>query len=111
MTTSQNHFEMRFGVAFARFEGNLINATVQSKREVEAAHTLLSEAALLFDESHALTYALVMALAHTPRKEFSHQEIDGLCQLAYELLNKLAKANDIFRETRQKLVDAKQSAQ
>jgi hypothetical protein len=88
-----------------------MNATLQSKREVEAAHTLLSEATLLFDESHALSYAFVMALAHTPRKEFSQQEIDGLCQLAYELLNKLTKANDIFREARQKLVDTKLSAQ
>src|SRR5262245_56814540 len=92
---------MRFGVAFARFEANFMNATVQSKREVGEAHALLSEVTLLFDESHALSYALVMALAHTPRKEFSQQEIDGLCQLAYELLNKLAKANNIFRETRQ----------
>ena len=77
-----------------------MDATVQSKREVGEARALFSEATLLFDESLALTYALVMALAHTPRKEFSQQEIDGLCQLAYELLNKLAKANAIFREAR-----------
>jgi hypothetical protein len=82
-----------------------MNATVQIKREVEVALTLLSEATLLFDESQALTYALVMALAHTPRKELSQEEIDGLCQLAYELLNKLNKTNDIFQETRQKLID------
>jgi hypothetical protein len=36
----------------------------------------------------------------------SQQEIDGLCQLAYELLNKLTKTNGIFQETRQKLLDA-----
>jgi len=83
-----------------------MNATVQIKREVEAALNLLSQATLLFDESHALTYALVMALANTPRKQLSQQEIDGLCQLAYELLNKLTKTNDIFQETRQKLIDA-----
>ena len=83
-----------------------MNATVQIKREVEGALNLLSEATLLFDESHALTYALVMALANTPRKQLSQQEIDGLCQLAYELLNKLTKTNDIFQETRQKLLDA-----
>jgi hypothetical protein len=88
-----------------------MNATLQSKREVDVAHAFLSEATLLFDESHALSYALVMALAHTPRKEFSQQEIDGLCQLAYELLNKFAKANDILRETRRKLLVAKLSAQ
>ena len=83
-----------------------MNATVQIKREVEAALNLLSEAILFFDESLALTYALVMALAHTPRNELSQEEIDGLCQLAYELLNKLNKTNDIFHETRQKLLDA-----
>ena len=82
-----------------------MNATVQIKREVEAALNLLSQATLLFDESLALTYALVMALAHTPRNELSQEEIDGLCQLAYELLNKLNKTNDIFQETRQKLLD------
>jgi hypothetical protein len=83
-----------------------MNATVQSKREFEVALNLLSEATLLFDESQALTYALVMALANTPRKQLSQQEIDGLCQLAYELLNKLTKTNGILQETRQKLLDA-----
>ena len=83
-----------------------MNATVQIKREVEAALNLLSEATLFFDESHALTYALVMALANTPRKQLSQQEIDGLCQLAYELLNKLTNTKGIFQETRQKLLDA-----
>jgi hypothetical protein len=83
-----------------------MNATVQIKREVEGALNLLSEATLLFDESQALTYALVMALARTPRKELLQQEIDGLCQLSYELLNKLNKTNDIFQETRRKLIDA-----
>jgi hypothetical protein len=83
-----------------------MNATVKSKREVEVAHTLLSEATLLFEESHALTYALVMALAHTPRKELSQEAIDGLCQLAYELLDKLNRTNNILQQTRQKLLDA-----
>jgi len=96
----------RFGAAFARFEINFMNAIAHSQREVEAAHSLLSKATLLFDESLALTYALVMALAHTPRNELSQEEIDGLCQLAYELLNKLNKTNDIFQETRRKLIDA-----
>ena len=82
-----------------------MNAIAHNPREVEAAHSLLFQATVLFDESLALTYALVMALAHTPRKELSQEEIDGLCQLAYELLNKLTKMNDIFQETRQKLLD------
>ena len=59
--------------------------------------------ATLLDESRALSYALVMVLAHTPRQELSSEEIDALCQLAYELLNKITKTHDIFQETRQKL--------
>jgi hypothetical protein len=47
-----------------------------------------------------------MALAQTPREELSREEIDGLCQLAYELLNKLTKTQEVFQETRQKLRDA-----
>jgi hypothetical protein len=106
LTTSQNHFETRFGVAFARFESNFMNTATQSKRGVEAARTLLSEATLLFDESHALSYAVVMALAQTPRNKLSRQEIDGLCQLAYELLNKLNRANNALKQTQQKLLEA-----
>ena len=48
----------------------------------------------------ALSYALVMTLAHTPRQKLSSEEIDALCQLAYELLNKITKTHDIFQETR-----------
>ena len=44
-----------------------------------------------------------MALAYTPREEFSREEIDGLCQLAYELLNKLTKTQEVFQEARQKV--------
>jgi hypothetical protein len=44
-----------------------------------------------------------MALAQTPREELSREEIDGLCQLSYELLNKLTKTQEAFQETRQKL--------
>jgi hypothetical protein len=82
-----------------------MKAIAHSQREAEAAHSLFSQATLLFDESLALTYVLVMALAHTPRNKLSQQEIDGLCQLAYELLNKLTRANDIFQETRRNLID------
>ena len=72
--------------------------------EVEEAHSLFSQTALLVDESRALSYALVMVLAHTPRKELSSEEIDALCQLAYELLNKITKTHDIFQEARHKLL-------
>ena len=65
--------------------------------EVEAAHSLLSQTAFLLDESRALSCALAMVLAHTPRHELSSEEIDALCQLAYELLNKITKTHDIFQ--------------
>ena len=71
--------------------------------EVEGAHSLLSQTAFLLDESRALSYALAMVLAHAPRQELSSEEIDALCQLAYELLNKITKTHDIFEETRHKL--------
>jgi microcompartment protein CcmL/EutN len=83
-----------------------MNNNARSQREVNAAHSLLSQATLLLDESRALSYAVVMALAHTPREELSREEIDGLCQLAYELLNRLTKTHEVFQETRQKLLDA-----
>ena len=64
---------------------------------------LLSQATLLLDESRALSYALVMALAQTPRAELSREEIDGLYQLAYELVNKLTKTHEVFQEAQQNL--------
>ena len=76
-----------------------------SQREVEAVRSLLSQTALLLDEARAFSYALAMALARTPRQNLSEEEIDGLCQLAYEVLNKLGKTNEVFQETRQKLLD------
>ena len=63
-----------------------------------SAHGLLSRAIALVRESHALSYALVMALASTPRERFSHKEIDALCQVAYELQEKLTKALETFQE-------------
>ena len=73
--------------------------------EVEVAHSLLSQTASLLDESRALSCALAMVLAHTPRQELSSEEIDALCQLAYELLNRITKTHDIFQETRHQLLD------
>ena len=63
-----------------------------------SARGVLSQAIALVGESHALSYALVMALASTPRERFSHKEIDALCQVAYELQEKLAKALEMFQE-------------
>ena len=63
-----------------------------------SARDLLSQAIALVGESHALSYALVMALASTPRERLSHVEIDALCQVAYELQEKLTKALEMFQE-------------
>ena len=63
-----------------------------------SARGLLSQAIALVGESHALSYALVMALASPPRERFSHKEIDALCQVAYELQEKLTKALEMFQE-------------
>src|SRR6266487_5048108 len=78
-----------------------MNNNAHSQREVNEAHSL-SQATTLLDESRALSYAVVMALAQTPREELSRDDIDGLCQLAYELLNKLTKTQEVFQEARQK---------
>ena len=82
-----------------------MNNNAHSQREVNEAHSLLSQAATLLDESRALSYAVVMALAQTPREELSREEIDALCQLAYELLNKLTKTQEVFQEARLKSCD------
>ena len=84
-----------------------MNNNAHSQREDNAAHSLLSQAATLLEESRALSYALVMALAQTPREELSSEEIDALCQLAYELQNKITKTHEVFQEARQKLGDTK----
>jgi hypothetical protein len=64
--------------------------------EVEAVRQLLSNAASLVGECHALSYALVMALASTPSEALSRQEIDALCQVAYELHEKLTEAGRLI---------------
>ena len=63
-----------------------------------SARGLLFQAIALVGESHALSYALVMALASTSHEEFSREEIDALCQVAYELQKKLTKALEMFQE-------------
>jgi hypothetical protein len=80
-----------------------MNNNANSEREINEAHSLLSQGITLLDESRALSYAVVMALAQTPREELSREEIDGLCQLAYELQKKLTKTQEVFQEARQKL--------
>ena len=66
--------------------------TKRRHKGARSARSLLSQAVALVGESHALSYALAMALAATPRERFSRKEIDALCQVAYELQQKLTKA-------------------
>ena len=73
--------------------------TKRRHKGAKSARALLSQAIPLVGESHALSYALVMALAATPRERFSRKEIDALCQVAYELQEKLTKALEMFQET------------
>src|SRR5215471_6153505 len=73
-----------------------MNNNAHSQPEDNEADSLLSQAATLLDESRALSYAVVMALAQTPREELSREEIDALCQLAYELQNKITKTLRLF---------------
>jgi hypothetical protein len=72
--------------------------TKRRHKGARSARSLLSQAVALVGESHALSYALVMALAATPRERLSHREIDALCQVAYELQEKLKKALEMFQE-------------
>jgi hypothetical protein len=66
--------------------------------EVEAVRRLLLNAASLAGDSHALSYALVMALASTSAEALSRKEIDALCQVTYELHNKLTEAVRLFQD-------------
>jgi hypothetical protein len=76
-------------------------ATMTKRRHKGAgsARDHLSQAIRLVGESQALSYALVMALASTPHERFSRKEIDALCEVAYELPEKLTKAlRDVSRD-------------
>jgi hypothetical protein len=63
----------------------------------EPTRRVLAQAVALVDEAHALSYALVRVLASSPRDELSREDLDALCQLAYELLNKLTKAQKFLQ--------------
>jgi hypothetical protein len=72
--------------------------TGRNHEGAEAKRRLLAQAVALVDEARALSYALIRVLASTPREELSREDIDALCQLAYELLNKLTQALESFQE-------------
>jgi hypothetical protein len=72
--------------------------TGRSHEEAEATRRLLAQAVPLVDEARALSYALLRVLASTPREQLSRDDIDALCQLAYEVLNKLTQSVELFQE-------------
>jgi hypothetical protein len=72
--------------------------TGRNHEEAEARRRLLAQAVALVDEARALSYALNRVLASTPREELSRDDIDALCQLTYELLNKLTQALELFQQ-------------
>ena len=72
--------------------------TGRSHEEAEARRRLLAQAVALVDEARALSYALNRVLASTPREQLSRDDIDALCQLTYELLNKLTHALELFKQ-------------
>jgi hypothetical protein len=66
--------------------------------EIEAVRRLVARLQPLVSEAHALCYAVVMALASTQHDKLTRREIDALCQVAYELLEKLDKAVECLEE-------------
>ena len=58
----------------------------------------LSQVVPLVEESRALSFALTMTLAATPAREFGGEQVDALCQLAYELQRKLTNAVDLLHD-------------
>jgi hypothetical protein len=70
----------------------------RNHEEAEGKRRLLAQAVALVDEARALSYALNRVLASTPREELSRDDIDALCQLTYELLNKLTEALELFQQ-------------
>ena len=72
--------------------------TGESHEEADPKRRLLAQAVTIVDEARALSYALNRVLASTPREELSHDDIDALCQLTYELLNKLTHALELFQQ-------------
>jgi hypothetical protein len=71
---------------------------MNGRNHEEAKRRLLAQAVALVDEARALSYALNRVLASTPREELSRDDIDALCQLTYELLNKLTQAIELFQQ-------------
>jgi hypothetical protein len=70
----------------------------QSRDKVEATSRVLSQIVDSVAGSQALSHALVLVLASTPREALSREEIDALCQVAYELQERLAEGVELLRE-------------
>jgi hypothetical protein len=71
--------------------------TGQSRDKLEASR-VLSQIVDSVAESQALSFVLAMVLASTPREALSREEMDALCQMAYELQERLAGAVELLGE-------------
>ena len=65
-------------------------------QKIEATCHILADAKSFIDESHALSFALTVTLASSPRADLSEDEIDKLCQSAYELFRRQNKIREII---------------
>jgi hypothetical protein len=64
----------------------------------DAARHLISQAVPLVEEARALSFALSLTLASTPHQDLGGEEVDALCQLAYELQSKLTTAVELLHD-------------
>jgi hypothetical protein len=64
----------------------------EDKQAVEEDSPRLAQ---LIEESWALSYLLARTLASSPRGELSHDALDALCQLAYQVFQKLDTAKEV----------------
>ena len=65
-------------------------------QKIEATCRILADAESFIDESHALSFALTVTLASSPREDLSQDEIDKLCQSAYELFCRQKKVRELL---------------
>lgn len=65
-------------------------------QKIEATCRILAGAESFIDESHALSFSLTVTLASSPREHLSQDEIDKLCQSAYELFRRQKKVRELF---------------
>jgi hypothetical protein len=65
-------------------------------RRLEAARHMFSDLNRLIEESCALSFVLAATLASSTGAELSQNELDNLCQSAYELFRRQKQIKQIF---------------